>query len=51
MKDVNNYIKVLIKNKSNKILSKKLTLGQTPLKDYILQSMEVAHPNKVTPVS
>lgn len=51
IKDVNNYIKVLIKNKSNKILSKKLTLGQTPLKDYILQSMEVAHPNKVTPVS
>lgn len=43
IKDVNNSIKVLFKNKSNKILSKKFTLGQTPLKDFILQSMEVVH--------
>lgn len=43
MKDVKNSIEVLITNKSNKILGRKFTLGITPLKDYILQSMEVVH--------
>lgn len=41
MKDVKNSIEVLITNKSNKILGRTFTLGITPLKDYILQSMEV----------
>lgn len=43
MKDVKNSIEVLITNKSNKILGRTFTLGITPLKDYILQSMEVVH--------
>lgn len=43
MKDARNSMKVLIKNKSSKILGKTFTLGITPLKDYILQSMEVVH--------
>lgn len=48
MKDVKNSIKVLIKNKSNKILSKTFILGHTPLKDYILQSTEVVHTRLVS---
>lgn len=43
MKDAKNSMKVLIKNTSNKILGRTFTLGITPLKDYILQSMEVVH--------
>lgn len=43
MKDVKNSTEVLITNKSNKILGRTFTLGITPLKDYILQSMEVVH--------